>query len=291
MAAFRRGLELGADLLELDVQRTRDGHVVVIHDTTVDRTTDGHGRVAEMTLEALRALDAGAWFGSAFVGERVPTLDELAAWARGRIRLNIELKGAPDAIGDLPEQVADICRRRGIAAETLCISFDHIALRRLKERAPEIAGAICFNARLADPVGAARAARAEVLNMSGTFITADLCALAHGAGLGVQCYCDDPVRAKGPDRRRRGHLRHGPPGPDQGRGARGIGAGRRPTGNGASDARRAGRPDSHVRADGPRPQAPGEGRPGGVRSMAPSPRSPGATAISHATLPFARADG
>lgn len=196
MAAFRRGSELGADLLELDVQLTRDGQVVVIHDHNLQRTTNGRGRVQDHTLAELQALDAGSWYRPQFAGEHIPALDELAAWAKGRIRLNIELKGTPDIMGDIPEQVADICRRHGIAGETLVISFDHIALRRLKERAPEMAGAICFNARLADPVGAARAALADVLNMNGSFITADLCALAHGAGLGVQCYCDDPQRAK-----------------------------------------------------------------------------------------------
>lgn len=196
MAAFRKGWEVGADLLELDVQRSRDGQVVIIHDSTLERTTDGHGRVSEHTLAELQALDAGAWFQPAFAGEHIPTLEELVAWAKGRVRLNIEIKGTPETLGDLPEQVVDTCRAHGIVGETLIISFDHVAIRRVKEREPGLAAAICFGIRLADPVGAARAALANVLNTGSGLITPEFCAMAHQAGLGVQCYMDDPERAR-----------------------------------------------------------------------------------------------
>ncbi|MDB4897641.1 MAG: glycerophosphoryl diester phosphodiesterase, partial [Firmicutes bacterium] len=66
MAAFRKGWELGADLLELDVQLTRDGHVVVVHDPTLERTTNGQGMVHEHTLAELKELDAGSWYGPTF---------------------------------------------------------------------------------------------------------------------------------------------------------------------------------------------------------------------------------
>jgi glycerophosphoryl diester phosphodiesterase len=90
MAAFSVGWQREADLLELNVQFTRDGHVVVIHDSSLERTTRGTGWVGDKTLEELRTLDAGSWYGPAFSGERIPTLDEVVAWAKGRIRLNIE---------------------------------------------------------------------------------------------------------------------------------------------------------------------------------------------------------
>jgi glycerophosphoryl diester phosphodiesterase len=195
MAAFAAGHAAGADLLELDVQLSADGEMVIIHDHVLDRTTDGHGPVAARTLAELRQLDAGSWFGPSFAGERIPTLDEVAAWAAGRIRLNIEIKSLPSTIGDLPEQVAACCRRHGIAEQTLVISFDHVAIRRVKAAAPELAAAINFTARLADPLAAAAAASADILNMSAGFMTADLCALAHGAGLGTQCFMNDPEHA------------------------------------------------------------------------------------------------
>ncbi|HMD03800.1 MAG TPA: glycerophosphodiester phosphodiesterase family protein, partial [Candidatus Binatus sp.] len=78
LSGFRAAIDAGADMCELDVQLTRDGAVVVIHDETVDRTTDGKGEVAALTLEEIRRLDAGAKFkGGTVKGERIPTLDEV----------------------------------------------------------------------------------------------------------------------------------------------------------------------------------------------------------------------
>src|SRR4029434_9244669 len=75
-AAFDLALQMGARHIELDVEATRDGHIVVIHDGAVDRTTDGSGPVAGQTLEALQALDAGSWVGQEFTGERIPPVSE-----------------------------------------------------------------------------------------------------------------------------------------------------------------------------------------------------------------------
>lgn len=92
LAAFREAIRLGADAIELDVQLSADGVPMVIHDDTVDRTTDGHGRVAALVSRDLRRLDAGAWYSSRFRGERIPTLEEALECARGRCGLNIEIK-------------------------------------------------------------------------------------------------------------------------------------------------------------------------------------------------------
>src|SRR5438132_10493520 len=90
LIAFARAAALGAHMVELDVQLTRDGAVVVMHDWTLERTTDGSGAVCDRTLAEIRGLDAGAWFGSAFRGTRVPTLAEVLS-AVG-LRVNVELK-------------------------------------------------------------------------------------------------------------------------------------------------------------------------------------------------------
>jgi len=82
------------------VHLSADGVPVVIHDETVERTTDGRGTVAALSLSALRRLDAGSWFGPRFRGERIPTLDETLDWARGRVGLNVELKGGTPARGE-----------------------------------------------------------------------------------------------------------------------------------------------------------------------------------------------
>ena len=77
IAAFDLAFDMKADYIEIDVQRSEDGDLVVIHDTTVDRTTDGTGHVGELPFEELRSLDAGSWFGDEFVGESIPTFDEV----------------------------------------------------------------------------------------------------------------------------------------------------------------------------------------------------------------------
>src|SRR5215471_12590471 len=84
LASFERGLELGADWIELDVHLSRDGQLIVIHDETLDRTTSGHGLVRDHTLAELKRLDAGAWFGAEYAGQRIPTLDEVLDWAHRR---------------------------------------------------------------------------------------------------------------------------------------------------------------------------------------------------------------
>ena len=95
LAAFQRGLELGAQVVETDVHLSSDGEVVVIHDHTVDRTTNGKGYVKDMSLAELKQLDAGAWFDSRFQGQRILTLAELLEWAHPRVPVAIEIKNGP----------------------------------------------------------------------------------------------------------------------------------------------------------------------------------------------------
>ena len=82
LAAFRKSLAMGATFIETDLQLSRDARFVAIHDSTVERTTNGKGAVRDLTLADLRRLDAGAWFGSEFVGERIPTLEEVLDFAK-----------------------------------------------------------------------------------------------------------------------------------------------------------------------------------------------------------------
>ncbi|MFW5995690.1 MAG: glycerophosphodiester phosphodiesterase [Halanaerobiaceae bacterium] len=92
LLAFKKAVQAGVDIIELDVHLTKDNKVVVIHDTSVERTTDGSGKVSEMTLDALKKLDAGSWFDSKFSGERIPLLREVFALLGKDIIYNIEIK-------------------------------------------------------------------------------------------------------------------------------------------------------------------------------------------------------
>src|SRR5690606_28189003 len=90
--AFELAAEQGADGIELDVHRSKDGHAVIVHDFTVDETTDGNGTVTEMTLAQLKELDAGSWFGEGFHGVQIPTLDEVFEAVGERLLINVEIK-------------------------------------------------------------------------------------------------------------------------------------------------------------------------------------------------------
>ncbi|MFH1086452.1 MAG: glycerophosphodiester phosphodiesterase family protein [Chloroflexota bacterium] len=144
LAAFHAALAAGADGIEFDVTRCASGEIVVIHDDTVARTTDGQGAVVALPLGALRALDAGAWFGPAFRGERIPLLGEVLDAVGGRLRLNIEIKGMRLRDDGLEAEIAAMVRRRGLGASTLISSFNPAALWRMRRAAPELARALLY---------------------------------------------------------------------------------------------------------------------------------------------------
>src|SRR5512137_1822539 len=108
LASFQRAREAGAHGVELDVMLSADGQVVVCHDFWVDRTTDGRGRIRELTVAQLKTLDAGSWFGPQFAGERIPTLRQVVDWAGQDMLLNIELKSQGLRSDGLEDQVIDI---------------------------------------------------------------------------------------------------------------------------------------------------------------------------------------
>jgi len=96
IAALNKGIELGADLVEIDIRETKDGHLVIMHDSSVDRTTSGKGKIAELTLEEIKAFDAGSWFSEEYKGEKVPTLDEALSAIEGRALPDLDFKaGTP----------------------------------------------------------------------------------------------------------------------------------------------------------------------------------------------------
>ena len=124
IAAFEKAIELGMDLIEIDVRETKDGHLVIMHDETVDRTTDGTGRVSELTLERIKQLDAGSWFGAQFKGERVPTLDEALKAMKGRALPDIDFKAGT------PEKLVAAVARHQLSGKATLYCGDWDLLRR-----------------------------------------------------------------------------------------------------------------------------------------------------------------
>jgi glycerophosphoryl diester phosphodiesterase len=190
MASFELALELGADVIELDVHLSRDDEVVVIHDEELERTTDGHGLVREHTLAELRRLDAGGWFAPRFAGQRIPTLDEVLGWARhnGGPRgphIAIEIKNGPIFYPGIEARVVELLERHAMRGRALVISFDHHALRRVRALDGEVLSGVLYGGRPIDAVPLAQAAGAQVLEPHWSFVTAEDVAGAHAAGLRV----------------------------------------------------------------------------------------------------------
>ncbi len=135
-AAFDYALELGVRHVELDVHFSRDGHLVVIHDDTLDRTTDGTGRVADRTLAELRSLDAGAWFGAEYGGERIRTLAEVFERYKGRLHFHVEIKARAEG---LASRTADMVRAHGLGSDVTITSFWKPCIEEVRAYAPELA--------------------------------------------------------------------------------------------------------------------------------------------------------
>lgn len=212
MASFAAALALGAAGVELDVQLSRDGVLVVIHDLTLDRTTSGTGPVSDLTFAELRALDAGRSFSPAFADERIPTLREVADLVRGKIELQVEIKGTTPGIVAATVSVLKDAR---MLDDTLITSFHHALVREVRDVEPRVRTGILLyrtqlpehpTARAQEAVNLAVAARADHIDPHVTAVTPELVAFAHASGLGVATWTvDDPdevrrVAAAGVDR-------------------------------------------------------------------------------------------
>jgi glycerophosphoryl diester phosphodiesterase len=140
LAAFRKAMEMEADALEIDVRQTKDGYLVIMHDATVDRTTNGRGRVDELTLAEVRRLDAGSSFNASFIGEQIPTLEEVLALLDSKHAcgvLVVELKEGSEN-GSVESKIIGAVERSGKQKQVILKSFDKDVLARFKTLEPEI---------------------------------------------------------------------------------------------------------------------------------------------------------
>jgi glycerophosphoryl diester phosphodiesterase len=152
LAAFRTAIDVGADAIELDVQPCATGELVVMHDHTLDRTTNGSGPVSEASFSALRALDAGSWYDAQYAGERIPTPGEALDLARGRLKVNIEIKTeGPEDLG-VERQLVEAISSRHMEGEVLISSFNPTALLRMKTLAPALPRALIYGSLQAFPL-------------------------------------------------------------------------------------------------------------------------------------------
>ena len=199
LASFASALEIGAAYAEFDVHLTRDGEVVVIHDATLDRTTNGHGAVRNLTLAEIRSFSAGypARFGSTYAGERVPTLGEVLGLLRDRALAMIEIK--PDAVtddaeGGIEAHVVEEVRKARMEKEVALISFERRALMRCRTLAPEVVrGHLFERGKAGDMLTGAREVGSELIMPEKRLLSEDLRDRAREAGVKVATWVVDDV--------------------------------------------------------------------------------------------------
>jgi glycerophosphoryl diester phosphodiesterase len=193
LASFEEAIRRGADLIEMDVQLSQDGEVVVMHDTSVDRTTHGEGLVRDLPWKKLKTFDAGAWYGPEFSKEFIPSLSEVMSRFRTRrtahnhpLGMIIELKTVRGSGGSLADAVVALLQKEQFTEKVVVISFDSVALQEVRSAHKHIPTGLLYSEESEDSrVSQAKQIGAQALFPRKTCVTARGVAAAHKAGLAV----------------------------------------------------------------------------------------------------------
>lgn len=189
--AFQKAIEVGSDMIELDIRFSKDGRLVVMHDATLERTTNGEGKVADYTLKELKELDAGSKFSPRFAGEKVPTLQEILELAKDRVPVNIEMKNQDPGrlpIEELAARALGEVKKAGMERQVIFSSFYPSALERIRELDPRLWVAFLYH-RHWNSISEASAGRSfSVLNLRSQFLTKSKIAKIREAGIRINVY-------------------------------------------------------------------------------------------------------
>ena len=193
LLAFQKALEIGVAEIEFDLRMTLDGHLVVMHDATVDRTTDGTGATGELTLAEIKALDAGAVFGERFQGERVPTWEETLDLVQGKVRLNVHLKEGGNPDGDYERKVAKALHAYRMADDsTLACNDESVGI--FAEIDPRLACRIFPNGRSPEEyIRSSVEMELRTTQPGRGMTTPEFVQKAHESGLGVHVFYADTL--------------------------------------------------------------------------------------------------
>jgi glycerophosphoryl diester phosphodiesterase len=187
MAAFKKAVAMGATFIETDLQMSRDARFVAIHDTTVNRTTNGQGIVHDMPLSELHKLDAGSWFGSEFVGERVPTLEELLVFSKKNdVVFYLELK--PQGSWGGEHALIGALRESGEIPRTVVISFDPSVVLKLRKIEPTLMTGLLYDGQIENPLDKAVEVGARQIAVRSDLVTPALLSAARKKDLQVVCW-------------------------------------------------------------------------------------------------------
>ena len=187
LAAFRRAVAQGVTFIETDLHLTRDAHFVAIHDETVDRTTSGHGAIQDMTLEEVKGLDAGSWFASEFLGERVPKLEEILEFSRKNdVVFYLELK--PSGFWGGEHALIGALRESSEIPRSVIISLDPAILAALRKIELTLMTGLLYDGKITDPVEKAVEIGARQIAMRGDLVTPNFLQQARKRDLQVVCW-------------------------------------------------------------------------------------------------------
>jgi glycerophosphoryl diester phosphodiesterase len=191
LASFGSAIELGVQVIECDIHLTRDGRLAVIHDHTVDRTTNGRGPVGAKTMAELKQLDAGD-------GEQIPELVEVLELAKGRVGVAVEVKSLPVKYPGIEEKLLEALRASDMTGDSAAISFDHRVVKRVRELNREVVGGVLLAGRPLMLPELLRWADAEVYSPHWSYVDSETVAEVHGAGavVGVWTVDDEETLAR-----------------------------------------------------------------------------------------------
>ncbi|MWV43818.1 glycerophosphodiester phosphodiesterase [Paenibacillus sp. HJL G12] len=198
MAAFRMAIaEPYVQWMEIDTQLTADGIPVVIHDFSLDRTTNGSGKVKDHTWQQIHRLDAGSWKGREFHGERIPSLEEVLHLSCGCVRLNIELKTSGNMYPGLEQAVINRVSSFHMEQDVVLTSFDAGALLKAKQINPDIKTGLIIDARPKDLVERLQSLQCSFLSIGHPNLDHELLEQLQAAGITVMGWTvDDAKRMK-----------------------------------------------------------------------------------------------
>lgn len=192
-AAFDLALEHGAELLECDVHRTRDGHLVVQHDFTLNRTASRDGLIRDLTLEEIRRCDAGAWRGEQWQGQVVPTLDEVLDRYGRRTLINVEIKVDRQPYPQIEELVARAVRMRSLYDRVVVSSFYLTTIERMRRVDPQVRTGLLADVRPDEAMLNAHEAGALAVHLESPLITAPRLSRVQRWGLEMVAWTVDDV--------------------------------------------------------------------------------------------------
>lgn len=182
MASFQKALQLGTDMLELDVQLTKDNQIIVFHDFDLQRIAKREGMIKDFTYAELKDIDVGSWFSEEYHAERIPLFEELLELAQNKVWINIELKILESERDKLVKLVVDQLKSYKMIDQVQIMASNHHALKEVRNYSKDVVTNVITSARLLNPIKYLQELEAQVLNTPLSSLSPKLVEEVHNAG-------------------------------------------------------------------------------------------------------------